>query len=117
MEPDGYIVPTVIRRPAPLPDYGNSEASSSVAHHSLVIVGCGLSGLYAARLLHKHFPGKLCLLEAMPLMIDRLHQRVRYALSPLMMPSLEPGRCRLPPLNLGIFVDPQTSSASRLRRG
>lgn len=85
MEPDGYIVPTVIRRPAPLPGYGSSdprppEASSSVAHHSLVIVGCGLSGLYAARLLHKHFPGKLCLLEAMPLMIDRLHQRVRSTL-------------------------------------
>lgn len=45
----------------------------STPYHSVVIVGCGLSGLYAARLLRKQFPDLLCV-EA----TDRIGGRVQH---------------------------------------
>ncbi len=41
--------------------------------HSVVIVGCGISGLYAARLLRKRFPDLLCV-EA----TDRIGGRIQH---------------------------------------
>ena len=49
-------------------------ATSIVEHHSAVIVGAGLAGLYAAKLLRAHFPD-LIVFEA----TDRPGGRVRQA--------------------------------------
>ena len=62
----------------------------AVPEHSVVIVGAGLAGLYAAKLLQPEFPD-LIVLEA----TDRPGGRVRQASSPMPAQTTAAWRCNL----------------------